>query len=272
MGTFSERYGYTKPSDIIIREKITKEIQNAICTCYDELVERSKHIYRASYEKMEIYLWTEFLKQRRNNFRMDQIVATSYIENSMNTWYNKLNLIEQSIKFLSTHHKEDCIAFIRRLNHQFERLNFGYRIIDNIIVEISSEIEIAAIETVLKESSDGVKTHLTSALELLAIKPHGDYRNSIKESISAVEFICRKLTGETTLGKAISHLEKNGILIPPDLKKSFEKLYFYTNDATTGIRHALMDEEGKYTPTADEAIFMLITCSAFINYLNKKQI
>lgn len=37
MGLFSERYGYTKPADVIIRERITPEIQNAICSCYDKL-------------------------------------------------------------------------------------------------------------------------------------------------------------------------------------------------------------------------------------------
>jgi len=38
----------------------------------------------------------------------------------------------------------------------------------------------------------------------------------------------------------------------------------------TSIRHALIDDEGTYTPTADEAIFMLVSCSAFVNYLRKK--
>ena len=32
MGLFSERYGYTKPSDVIIREQITPEIESAIFT------------------------------------------------------------------------------------------------------------------------------------------------------------------------------------------------------------------------------------------------
>jgi hypothetical protein len=35
MVLFSERYGYTHPSDVIVREQITPEIQNAICSCYD---------------------------------------------------------------------------------------------------------------------------------------------------------------------------------------------------------------------------------------------
>ena len=52
---------------------------------------------------------------------------------------------------------------------------------------------------------------------------------------------------------------------------SFEKLYAYTNQPTTGIRHALMDSSGTYVPKAEEALFMLVSCSAFINYLNKKK-
>lgn len=36
---FSERYGYEKLSDMIIRERITIDIQNAICNCYEKLHE-----------------------------------------------------------------------------------------------------------------------------------------------------------------------------------------------------------------------------------------
>lgn len=39
MKWFSERYGYTKPSDVIIREQITREIQNAMCSAFDVLPE-----------------------------------------------------------------------------------------------------------------------------------------------------------------------------------------------------------------------------------------
>lgn len=37
MALFSERYGYTKPVEVLIREKITEEVENALCTCYDVL-------------------------------------------------------------------------------------------------------------------------------------------------------------------------------------------------------------------------------------------
>lgn len=48
--------------------------------------------------------------------------------------------------------------------------------------------------------------HLQEALEKLS-PSKSDYRNSIKESISAVECLCREITGESTLDKA---LKKNG--------------------------------------------------------------
>ena len=46
------------------------------------------------------------------------------------------------------------------------------------------------------------------------------------------------------------------------LEGAFSKLYRYTSDES-GIRHALM--EGGREVTFDEAKFMLVTCSAFIN-------
>ena len=84
------------------------------------------------------------------------------------------------------------------------------------------------------------------------------------------EQICRNITGETTLDKAIARLEAKGVVINSEMKKGFAKLYYYTNDEATGIRHALMDDGN--VPTSDEAIYMLVVCSAFVNYLTKKNI
>ena len=160
--------------------------------------------------------------------------------------------------------------FVGELNRNFRRLNFAYRIVNKEIVEITSEEEIKTIETALSSSKDNIKIHLNNALELYSKRPDADYRNSIKESISAVEVFCREKTGEDTLGKALNTLESNGIVIHKLLKSAFDKLYAYTNQPDTGVRHALMDNDGNYVPQAEEALFMLVSCSAFINYLNKK--
>lgn len=91
-----------------------------------------------------------------------------------------------------------------------------------------------------------------------------DFRNSIKESISAIESLCRELEGNQTakLGAALNALEKKGVLHPA-LKSAFSALYGYTSDAG-GIRHALLNESKL---TNADARFMLVSCSAFINYV-----
>lgn len=276
MKLFSERYNYTKPSDVIIRERITPEIQNAICSCYDKLhglFFNCGSYHDESYIEMEKHLWTYFLNQREGKFQngsVYHIVATSFLENNKNPWYRKLDLVEVTIKYLNSRNFKISNQFVNQLNFEFERLNYAYRVVGTEIVEITSKEELAAVESAMHDSAKNIKAHLNKALELYSQRPLGDYRNSIKESISAVEAYCREITGENTLGKALDKLNGKGLVIPPVLKSAFEKLYAYTNQPDTGIRHALMDEDGTYTPASEDALFMLVSCSSFINYLNKK--
>ena len=284
MALFSERYGYTKPADVLIREKVTEEIENALCSCYDRLEYHIIHNFSyhdETYKEMELFLWTNFLNKRRNDFYRDfgghMIVATYVLKEEKFQWYEKLNMVEMSVKWfykksvgnqalLST-----TRSFTEMINHEFERLNYAYRFVDKEIVEISSEEEIVAIEQAVNGSANNVKLHLQTALSHLAKKPMADYRNSIKESISAVEAVCRELTEKSTLGEALSELENVGVVIPKVMKLGFDKLYGYTNNKETGIRHSLMDNEGTYIPSSAEASFMLVSCSAFVNYLYAKE-
>lgn len=276
MSLFSERYGYITPSDVFIRERLTPEIQNAICSCYDRL-ENNASGY--DYIALEKYIWRYFLNNRENDFVEDFVYAKSYVFTNFVlskdiAWYHKLDIVEFVIEYL---YDSKCKisapvvkSFIFELNSEFARLNFAYRIINKKIVEITSQEEIVAVEAALAESTVTVRRHINEALKLLSQRPTPDCRNSIKESISAVEAFCREKTGENTLGKALNKLDTNGINIPKMLKEAFDKLYAYTNQKDTGIRHALMDDDGKYIPSSDEAIFILVSCSAFINYLGKK--
>ncbi len=285
MTRFSERYGYVKPTDVIIREDMPLSVQNAICTCFDELPNFFFQSYPYSiysgeieYRNLEKYLWTYFFNNREKNFSLVQnrIVAISFLESNNYQWYKKLDLVESTIQYLFKREEQESTplsvfnAFIELLNSHFERLHFAYRVVDKQIVEITSKEEIVSIETALQDSTDNIRMHLSKALELYAKRPNGDYSNSIKESISAVEAFCRAKTGENSLGKALNRLEKDNIIFPNVLKTAFDKLYTYTNQEETGIRHALMDSKGEYIPSEDEALFMLVSCSAFVNYLGKK--
>lgn len=281
MSLFSERYGYVKPRDVLVRECINIDIQNAICSAFDNLRKNYNSIdfnsrmgYEKSYTDMEMAIWIHFQNMRKNAFYTcsgHQVVATAFLESNV-IWYKKLDMLEFAIKWMFENYndnaRQDALKkFVKYLNIRFQILGFAYRIVNNQIVEITSEEEIIAIEEALKVS-DPIAKHLSSSMTLLSQRPNPDYRNSIKESISAVEYICREITGKTTLGDALKELDKKGLQLSNMLKTAFEKLYVYTNDKATGIRHALMDE--KDAPGFDEAKFMLIACSAFVNYINAK--
>jgi hypothetical protein len=188
-------------------------------------------------------------------------ILRSYFFNA--TWYEIYDFIE----FVSVYGPtEKRGKFIAACNEFMERENSGYRFVDRKIIEISSSDEVSEIESAIERSTPyyGVKQHLSRAISLLSDKEKPDYRNSIKESISAVESLCKTVSNDekTTLGTALKILEKNGNLHPA-LKSAFSSLYGYTNDAD-GIRHALMAESKL---TSADARFMLISCSAFINYV-----
>lgn len=285
MKLFSQRYNYTKPRDVLIREDLPQDIANSVCSCYDELrndLRFTSYGEKGEYELMNESIWIFFLHRRQNDYYNDygqytddDLVAT-YILDDNEPWFKKLDLIEYTIDYLSKRCSQDHLIeshlsdFRKRLNFFFKDLGYAYRIVDNEIVEISSEEEIQSIEGALSDNKDNIRQHLSSALSLYAKRPIGDYRNSIKESISAVEAFCREKTGENTLGKALNKMNDMGLIIPDLLKTSFEKLYAYTNQPEVGVRHALMDQDGSYIPDQAEALFMLVSCSAFLNYLNIK--
>ena len=98
-----------------------------------------------------------------------------------------------------------------------------------------------------------------------------DYRNSIKESVSAVESICRIVLEDQniTLGKALDRIEKKGnVKIQRALRDAFDHLYGFTS-GSEGIRHAMGLLEDPNL-NLEEAQFMLVSCSAFVNYLTIK--
>ena len=144
----------------------------------------------------------------------------------------------------------------------------GYRFVDGQLTPITDDIEIEAINQAINIKYEPVRIHLSKANKLMADRNAPDYENSIKESISAVEALCEILTEikgkEATLGKMLKLLDDRGIEIHSGLKSAFNVLYGYTSDAN-GIRHA--GNIGGPASTFEEAKYMLVSCSAFINYL-----
>ena len=158
--------------------------------------------------------------------------------------------------------------FSKHLNGVLERENSAYRFIDGKLSPITNTFEIEEIEKTLSLKDytglDEVNIHIESALKMLSEKENPDYRNSIKESISAVEALVNKIndSDNDTLGSALNKIDSN-VKIHKALKEGFKKIYGYTSDSD-GIRHALNEMS---TCDFEDAKFMLVSCSAFINYI-----
>ena len=161
--------------------------------------------------------------------------------------------------------------FENRINEILKRENSGYSFINGIISPLSHEAEIEAIEEAISQSGKfgihGAETHLNESLKLLGRKPDPDYRNSIKEAISAVESVVKCISGvdHGGLDKAFKVLDQKTTLHSA-LKEGFMKLYGYTSDED-GIRHAIIDQPNV---GLDEARFMVVACSAFVHFLISK--
>lgn len=183
--------------------------------------------------------------------------------------YNEvLDLVQYIIRWLTNMNKriKEKNMFFELMNQVFEDEYVGYRFVDGKIAPITDKNEIESIEDACSNEFEGTRAHIKKAVGFIADREHKDYKNCIKESISAVESICSIVAEQkkSLLGDALKNLKKKGIKIHPQLESAFLKLYDYTN-SEKGIRHANGMFESDVT--FEEAKFMLVSCSAFVNYL-----
>lgn len=274
---FSQRIGKTPIKVELERETISPELRNVLWSVVFRL------IFEESAKKKIAFC--ESIYQNFYKIPIDEITYTrgSYgdiIDISSSVirtirdqyyqaeWYEVLDFIE----YCSSYHyrmigRSKKKIFEDTCNFYLKREVSAYRFLDGVLSEINSKEEVIEIETALNISDkySPVKKHLKQSLQHFSNKQNPDYRNSIKESILAVESIAKIITGndKTTLGQGLKEIEKIH-QIPPSLKKAFSALYGYTS-SEGGIRHALLEDSVKVDQ--EEARFMLITCSAFVNYL-----
>jgi hypothetical protein len=273
MVIFSERQNIVPKNKILI-DDITSDTRIRLWNAFYK--HYSDDFYKSDYLFEDI--WCNFLKFTIDQFPGNQIlyfdaIKKDYFRSSMSswdwTWWKVLDFIDFiSEKDTKNDRKKQ---FQNYCNLVLETESSGYRFINDIISPITSEQEINEIELAIENSSDKVQTHLKRALFLLSDRQSPDFRNSIKESISAIEAQCKIICEEPspTLTKSLEIIKRRQrVKVHSYLNEAFQKMYSWTND-DGGIRHALTDE-----PNLDreDAQFMLITCSAFINYLIVKKL
>ena len=269
MKLFSQRNGFVKARDIIQKESMDADLKiglwNVLCIFVWGSFKNPFLYNDTSFDSFIKQIWMYFFKYPLDT--LDPYWDTTYPKIKQKylnfEWYQVYDFLEF---ILNNYPRDTSQAFIDACNLVLEKERSAYRFVGNVITEITSEVEIKEIDEVIHKSPNNVQKHLTTALKLLSDKKKPDYRNSIKESISAVESICIQISGDenATLGKALTQIEENGkVKLHRALKGSFSKLYGYTS-ATDGIRHALLEDDNL---DFEDAKFMLVSCSSFTNYL-----
>ena len=265
--TFSQRMGLSAVRHTIQTQEMSDSLRNSL---WNALVLEAWDLYEPQRSatllpRLRHYrtaLYCDFLKQpvdRMSPYHPDliQMIREHFFAW---TWNEVYDFLEFTLAALENR------DLVRLVNVVLAEELSGYRYIDGCISPITDENEMASLNEALQDNDyPGVKQHLQRALELMSDRDNPDYRNSIKESISAVESIARVITGasEATLGKALNVLEEQ-VPLHQALKAGFSKLYGYTSDEE-GIRHSILEDGTNVGLT--EAKYFLVSCAAFTNYL-----
>lgn len=270
--TFSKRIGLEpekKPLQII---SIDDELRISIYNMFKEFEVASRNKYWETnrkhltdyYRKLYRKIWTDFFIKDVDDYNKKDnhgvIIKELYIKLDWNKIYDYLEFYAQ----LNVVYED---KFVLSVNKVLATHNSGYRLIDNKIVAITVENELQEVSEATKTPYDAVNQHMKQAIEIFSNRDTEDYRNTIKEAISAVEAMANVVYGSE--GKPLSEaLKKISEKIPihKSLEDALIKIYGYTSDKNSGIRHYLTDD-AKNEPDFADAKFMLVSCSAFINYL-----
>ena len=231
MNRFSERLGIT-PEKMVQLDDMDDELRNRLWNAIRyEWYSWSQGVRLGFYRSA----WDVFFKRSIDAIKSSEhqrfgAVRKYYFACS---WSEAYDLVEFTCKSASTLSKRRTSAqtesqfqvLVARVNGALESERSGYRFLDNSLVLITSPEEISEIESALI-SPVTVAAHIQQALELFSSRDNPNYRNAISEAISAVEAMCRLITGnnKATLGKALKELEKhNAIDVHPALNEAFQK-------------------------------------------------
>lgn len=275
---FSERYGHKPIKSVVQTETVDAELKNALWSAlklvYWDAVQSNHDPFNHGFylsvnndglNTLFRALWLHFFKlpldTMPNAWEEAYQSARKFFFSCQ--WFEVYDFLE----FVAQNHPDDKRneTFAGIANAFLEREMSAYRFVDRRIVRVVAPEEIEAIESAVNTSPGPVRVHLDQAMRLLADRRTPDYRNSVKESISAIEALVKIVTvsEKGTLGDLLKRLGQRHP-VHPALSEAFSRLYGYTSDAG-GIRHALTDET---ETTFEEAKFMLVACSAFVNYVN----
>lgn len=283
-GRFSQRLGITSPRTSVQRRSMDKRLANRSWSLIHLYFFRDRENWLWDDEVGRLLffvLWDDFLGEAVDRVSNETQKPINFFRSwyEQAKWNEKYDLIQFLADLQNRTDTSSAASELRHLAEQFvsatndllQKEKSAYRFVGEFLSEITDESEIVEIEAALAapEKYSGAKAHISLALQKYSDRDAPDYRNSVKESISAVESAFAAFNGEKkrNMAAALSAAEKNGLVLQPALRTGILNLYGWTSDES-GIRHALLD--GSDAVTEHEARLMLVLCSAFVNYVASK--
>ncbi|MDO6684567.1 MULTISPECIES: AbiJ-NTD4 domain-containing protein [unclassified Agarivorans] len=149
-------------------------------------------------------------------------------------------------------------SYRQKVNDLFSQHKIQWKLNDGGKLETSLpkdlETRVSAIDYALQDKFEPARIHYSKARSYI-LSPSKDPENSIKESVSAVESVCKAIYPKcATLGDALKSMRKEQ-LISPMLVTVFEKFYAYTS-AEPAIRHGSHKMSGVDEMDAELALHM----------------
>jgi len=263
MVNFSERIGLVAPRSIVQLDHMDTPLATGLWNVIYTDVFNQDGFGDWEMTRLCSSLWQELFMEPIDQMpggwaTLFQSIRHRYFKAS---WNRKYDILEHVALFKDSDLLQD------RLNVQLERHLSGYRMIGRRFVPIADPIEVDEIEVALAGMAGTASTHLAAALKHLADRNAPDFRNSMKESISAVEAQIKEATGNPSASftDGLRLLDQLGQLHPA-MRAGLDKFYAYSSDAH-GIRHAMKDQTA---PDFADAKLFLTLCSAFVNHLRLK--
>jgi len=269
---FSDRYGHTTPRNALQIDSMDDGLRNRLWNLlklrvFDPYQSQGGLLTTSTFfDRLAIDIWSSHIKNPLDSLQVLRTASYRQFRDYYfgSEWYEIFNLIEFIVRFYPAGSVKDQL--IDEINSILQEELSDCRIIDEYFTKIIDEQQVQSVERALVSTSseDLHVIHFQTALRLLSDRTEPDYRNSIKESISAVEQVCHRVARTNTAGvsDALNVIERKHSLHGA-FKSSLLSLYGFTSDGA-GIRHPLKDEG---IPTLEDALFMLVSCSAFVNYL-----
>ena len=204
MKKFSERKGLKPVSEIIQVDSMTAELRNSLWNVLEVALWSRKDFVHRNYGTPPIYLlgrslWSSYFKKTIDSCPHEGHEILKIIRDYFFSckWYEVYDFLE----FIVSAHEASRLGLAESFNVVLERELSGYRFAAGYLVNVTNQEEIEMIEEAARDSKfAGVSAHIDRALELYADRENPDFRNSIKESISAVESIARVVFLATSLG------------------------------------------------------------------------